>query len=396
VKQQTIHAEELSLIFLSRRLRLALVFFSTSNVFAMTRFAVLFVVCFASFANTRSDELLVPYAIKAIIDEYFAKNVHEIEVINFGVRNGRGDETIGRLLRLGNQRMPMKVIRDVGEQFESDEYKLNTSSIVLFDSPENFNRTQHRIVFQHGYLISHPHLVHIHNAEIEDIQVVAHKNYTIDKMIFLVHETLHSIQLATSYMFTPEACHENQFKVINRFTRGQKRWENSNFFVEKYRNFYKCQVDFPEPTIGLSRELNYSHTSNPIDSRTLLNETITYYIQFLGNEMFQVSSYVFHIESRKIVIPPGELYGDYEKMFFPFDNATWVAIGVTIFLAIFTILVVKLRPLKIQEIVFGRNNRSPLMNFISILINGSQHRTMVENGPRICLAIFLFWSLIFR
>jgi hypothetical protein len=54
------------------------------------------------------------------------------------------------------------------EHLEANEYKLNTSSILLFDSPEIFIRTQHRIIFKHGSII-------------EDIQVVAHKNYTNQK-----------------------------------------------------------------------------------------------------------------------------------------------------------------------------------------------------------------------
>jgi hypothetical protein len=390
-------AEDLSLIFSSRRRRFSFAFFITSEFFAMTRLAVLFVICFASFANTRTAESLVPYAIKSMIDEYFAKNVHGIEVINFGVRNGRGEETIDGLLRLGNERMPMKVIRDTSKHLESNEYKLNTSSIVLFDSPENFNRTQQRIVFQHGFLISHPHLVHIHNAEIEDIQVATHKNYTIDKTTFLVHETLHSIQLATSFMFTPEACYENQFKVINRFTREEKRWENPNFYVEKYRNLYGCQLlEYPDTTlVSLSSELNY--TSEPVDISLISFKNFTFYVYYFPSSLTtQVSSYVIDIEYRKILIPPGEVYGEYEKMFLPFQNFTWIAMALTIIAAILMILVIKLCPLKIQEVVFGRNNRSPLMNFISILINGGQDGTMIENAPRICLMMAVFWSLIFR
>jgi hypothetical protein len=290
--------------------------------------------------------------------------------------------------------MAMKVIRDASEHLESDEYQLNNSSIVLFDSPENFNRTQHRIVFQHGYLISHPHLVHIHNAEIEDIQVVAHKNYTIDKTTFLVHETLHSIQLATSFMYTPEACRKNQFKVINRFTRGEKRWENSNFYVEKYRNFYGCELETTKTTFDLSIELNYR--TKLLDSVSISLESFTFYMFYFPSQVTtQLSSYVIDIEYRKIVIPPGELYGDYEKMFLPFDDSIWIAIALTVTMAILMILVVKLSPLKIQEVVFGRNNRSPLMNFVSILINGGQDGTMAESAPRICLMMFVFWSLIF-
>jgi hypothetical protein len=373
---------------------------SFSEAFTMVRLALLFVVIvihFTSFANTRTAESLVPYAIKSLVNEYFANNVHEIEIINFGVRYGQGEETIEKIMRLGNQRMPMKVTRDIRKQLELDEYKLNTSSVLLFDSPENFNQTQHRIVFQHGNIISYPHLVHIHNAEMEDIQVVAYKNFTIDKTNFLTHETLHSIQLTTSFMFTPEACYKNQFKVINRFTRGQKRWENSNFYKEKYMNLYKCEVEFPDDNvIALTHELNFT-TKRINISDILLNETFSFYLKYLSvTSAYEFTSYMIHIESRKIVVPPGEVYDDYEKVFLPFDNATWISIAVTIGVAILTILLVALKSPEIQEVIFGRNNRSPLMNFISILLNGDQPRTMMENAPRIFLLVFLFWSMIFR
>jgi hypothetical protein len=390
----------ISLIFSSRRRRFSFAFFICSEFFAMTRLAVLFVlivVCFASIANTRTAESLVPYAIKSMIDEYFAKNVHEIEVVNFGVRNGRGEETIERLLRLGNEKMPMKVIRDASEHLESDEYQLNNSSIVLFDSPENFNRTQHRIVFQHGQLISHPHLVHIHNAEIEDIQVIAYKSYTIDKTTFLVHETLHSIQLATSFMFTPEACRKNQFKVINRFTRGEKRWENLNFYVEKYRNFYKCplKIDARTQDHFLAAQLNYRIDSQ---SQTVhLNQTLSISFAHLTvDELSKYNTYVIDIEPRKIYIPPGELYGDIEKMFLPFDTSTWIAIAVLIATCTLSILIIKLMPQEIQNAIFGSNNRSPFMNFVNIMINGSQSTNLTGNVARIILTTFMFWSLIFR
>jgi hypothetical protein len=134
-----------------------------------------------------------------------------------------------------------------------------------------------------------------------------------------------------------------------------------------------------------------------METTVRVNETLSFYkYYFSAKDIFKYSSYVLNIESRKILIPPGEVYGDFEKMFLPFDDPTWIAIAVTVTVAILSILVVKLTPLKIQEVVFGRNNRSPLMNLISILINGGQDGTMAESAPRICLMMAVFWSLIFR
>jgi hypothetical protein len=102
------------------------------------------------------------------------------------------------------------------------------------------------------------------------------------------------------------------------------------------------------------------------------------------------------IQARKIYIPPGELYGEYEKMLLPFDTSTWIAIVMTIVMSILTILAIKLKDRLIQAVIFGRNNRSPLMNFINIVLNGGQHTTLMENVPRIFLMTLIFWSLIFR
>jgi hypothetical protein len=363
----------------------------------MIRRAALFLIiaiCSAEATNSVSSPL-ASHAVRAVIDEFFAANVYEIEVINFGADHGKAEETIDKLLRLGIPSMPMKISKATGEH-SGAEFKLSKPSILLFDSPENFDRNAHRIVFQHGRVVFHPHLVYIRNATIEDIQVVSNKSYTIDKTIFLVNETRHSIELATSFMFTPDACYKNQFKVINRFMRRQHQWENSNFFVEKYKNFHGCPLDFGMyNNTFLDKELNYSVKLSR--KNVLVNETMTFsMIQMLKRKSLEGNWFLVSIIPNKIYIPPGKLYGEYEKMFLPFDRLTWIAIAVTVLVSILTIFVIKFKPIWIQNAIFGEGNRSPLMNLISILINGSQHGNLTQNAPRICLMTFLFWSLIFR
>jgi hypothetical protein len=342
----------------------------------------------------RTPESIALLAIKAVIDEYFANNVHEVEIIDFGVKNGKAEETIERLLRLGIQSVPMRITRNARDNLQSNEYVLKTPSILLFDSPENFNRTQPRIVFQRG-LTSHPHLVYIPNATVKDIQVVSDKNHTIHKSIFLVNEMRDSIELATAFMFTPDACHTNQFKVINRFTRNDK-WENSKFFVEKYSNFYRCTLLLEAKNKLMANALNF--TQKVVKHLDSFDKTpIAFDFGSLPIEFLNMSnSFVVVIDTLKIFIPPGELYGEYEKMFLPFDASTWIAIGLIIFVSSLAILVVKWISPSNEEIYFGRNNPSPLMNFVSIIVNGSQHRNVTGTAPKIFLLTFIFWSLIFR
>jgi hypothetical protein len=108
------------------------------------------------------------------------------------------------------------------------------------------------------------------------------------------------------------------------------------------------------------------------------------------------SFYVVGTDSMKIFIPPGETYNKYEKMLLPFDTSTWILNMLLVVFTISAILAIKLTRLEIQNAFFGENNRSPVMNFISIMINGSQSRSMAQNAPRIFIAVFIFWSLIMR
>jgi hypothetical protein len=328
-----------------------------------------------------------------VIDKYFLKNACEIEVINFGTRNGHGDETIEKLLRLENQSLAIRISRFDGEQ---DELKLQNSSVLLFDSPENFKASQSRINFQPGQLHRLHHLVYIHDATIEDLQIQFSEKHMIDNIDFLVNETRNSIEIATAFMFSFVACWKNQFKVVNRFTRQQNRWENSKFFVEKFSNFYNCPLktnvafpDFPQ----FVRALNYAGNN----SRNHDNQSIMFFQGPLDfSLMNQSNSYVSSIDLLNICSPPGEVYGDYEKMFLPFDSLTWIAVAVTVIVGTTGILVIKMTAPEIQRVFFGSNNRSPLMNFIDVLLNGGQNTNLIENAPRVFLMTFIFWSLIFR
>jgi hypothetical protein len=383
-----------------------LAFFSFFKSFAMERRIILLLftlTCFTTVTNAKTSDSLAPYAIRQIVDEYYTTNVHEIEVINFGEENGHGIGTIDKLLQLGYPKIPMKITRDDRDRPKTDEYLLQNPTILLFDSPENFKRTQNRIVFQNGVRIIHPHVVYIHNATLKDIEVVLNKSYTIDKTVFLVNETRNSIDLATSFLFTPEACHENQFKVVNRFDGLRKRWESSKFFEEKYKNFHGCTlavfIDERLKSIPFefAEALNFTiSTKKLLDMFSITTTIFMKFGAFFPTRIDLSTVYLYEIETRKIYIPPGEIYGNYEKMFLPFDLYTWIAISLTVFMSIAGILLIKLFSPRNQELYFGRNNRSPLMNLISIFINGSQATNIIENTPRVFLLTFMFWSLIFR
>jgi hypothetical protein len=375
----------------------------------MARLAVkllCFVVYFSVFTNTRASLFISPYAIKAVIDVYFSKNVHEIEIINFGAKIGFAQDRIEDVLNLENNSMAMKITRNTRKQPNSGgDYILNTSSILMFDSLDNYNQIKNKIVFQHGHASSHPHLVYVPNAKAIDLQIYHRNCFSVDKVIFLYSESRDSIYLARIYTL-PENCSIHKIQSINSFERKDMKWKSSDFVVEKYTNFNNASITFGNQSTSrafswayrlIAEALNFSIVS--LREEGVYVDSFSFYFGFFSNEFLKtanMSTYMVEIEQRKIYIPPGELYGDYEKMFLPFDTSAWVAIVLLILFTVFAIVAIKLKPPAIQQIVFGSNNRSPLMNFISILINGSQNTRLIENAPRICLAVFLFWSLIIR
>jgi hypothetical protein len=368
---------------------------------AMCRLAVLFLfilIYSPQLDCSKFSDLLAPHAIKGVIDEYFAKNEKDVHLLNFGMSNGKASEVIDECLKLAISSMPV-VFYSVGTL--SSWIVLDRPSVLLFDSLVRFEENLEWLVFQEGLALSFPHLVYIHGATLEDIQIASYKNNKIDKTIFLVNETPQSIELATAFLFTPQACHKNQFKVINRFTRTQMKWENTNFFVLKYRNLHGCPLIFRSSGehlllySKLAIELNFTMDFSEEDFN--LNQEITFgYGYVVETVQNPANMHIIDIEPRKIFIPPGEVYGDYEKMTLPFDTATWIGIVLMIVVCSSVIFLIKKFNQTNQAIFFGRNNKSPFMNFVAVLLNGAQHTTLVENVPRMFLLTFIIWSLIFR
>jgi hypothetical protein len=338
-------------------------------------------------------DLLAPAAIRSVINEYFAIENCEIDVIKFGGRFGRAEETIEEIYELGNLKASLKLFDDVKENL--NRLQLKTSSVLLFDSPENFEEFQGKITWQTSKVKRHRHLVYIHGALLENLETVRRQNFTIDQVGFLINETPQSIELVTAFMFTAEKCRENQFKVINRFGRRDMAWEGSKFFVEKYANFFQCGVQIELVSRSpwqrlLAAAFNYTAVHG-----TAFDEMAFAFNEFDSDQVDKYHS-ILSYEANNILIPPGELYSSYEKMLLPFDDGAWIAIAVTIFGSLGFILALKLTPANVQTLIFGRRNSSPFMNFVSILFNGSQSMLLVENSPRIILMVFLFWSLVIR
>jgi hypothetical protein len=362
----------------------------------------LFILLYSSkLDGSKTSESIAPLAIKGVIDGYFAINTREIGVVNFGVKNGEGVRTIEKVLKLENQSIAVKHIIDGSKLSSKRRLKIGKPSILLFDSLENFKQYFPYLNLQPFGIKKQKLLIFIPRVSMKEIEIYFNfMKIMADQIDFLVNDTQNSIELVTASMFSRVTCFKNQWKVANRFMRVKNRWENSNFFVEKFNDLNKCALKVQFYSVYhqvydfMAAQMNATIFGLGINER----QSRTFSIESLSTgDLARIGSFtLLNIEPRTIYIPPGELYGDFEKMLLPFDLSTWCGILLITFVSSCAIFTIKKFSLSNQKMFFGRDNNSPFMNFIDILLNGAQPRSFIENVPRIFLMTFVFWSLIFR
>lgn len=370
----------------------------------------LFIILRTSAKTDVTIDSLAPHAIKSIIDGYFSRNVPSIELIiyNEGSKNSRKIvDIVEKLLRLEKSSTTIKLT------INSGNLKLTASSIVVFASLKSFLQVYKQITWQSYGFKRLRHLVYIYGADTKKLAFFpsfSDISY-LDRVDILANEGENSINLYSLFLFGENHCDENKIRRINTFERSTKQWQNSNMFMEKYKNFFGCKVKFcdkslkVEPTMNIfTKYFKFTRVVDPkcneFGFRENSNASFQYRYHFtLGfNVVFNLSrmGHVIHVEERQFFIPPGELYTSLEKMMLPFDLTTWILIGVTFLNATVIILVLQLCPLRVQRVFFDNGRSQPIVNLVEIFLSGSQFSSPRKNFARLVLTIFVIWSLIIR
>lgn len=282
--------------------------------------------------------------------------------------------------------------------------RLNESSVLVFESVDVFIQNAGNIKWLSNPSLRHQHIVYCPGLTTDNIVENIPDGFEIDKVAFLMNETQTSIDLVSSFMFTPQKCRENQLVTVNRFNGKTLEWESDEFYPRKYGNLHSCNltVCVPKPVTNfkitplLANLFNFeaNYVSKSLLKKTDLVEDFVYSSALGSGTMF--SSPVFF--STYVVVAPlnGEPKTQFEKMFLMFDLEVWMAIaGVILFYAI-SIQVIKCCPIAVQNYIFGRNVRSPIMNLTDIFLNGGQCLVPGRNFARFMLVMVIFWSLIIR
>jgi hypothetical protein len=374
-------------------------------------FPVICEICLENCKPGEDDERhLVVNALIGVLTDHFVKVRNKMAIMFVGLPGGLAETIMNEMM----PRLPF----GLSVELSTDMAVINSkgATIFIFDSvqymePLEERWTNEELVDYEGFWFSH--LLYAPELTVKEIAKIFKENTAISEVGFLVNYDGSSIELATSFLFTPGKCHENQIKAINRFSRNTNRWENSTFYPDKFRNFHGCPVsvtydkDKERNNIArrifetLEKELNFTMKRigvNNVEYSALMNGvniTETIIMQEAADAEFTYSSAIY-VDTLTFAIPPGLPLTDLERMFAAFDNDSWTGIVITFVIAVSMILLINFMPARIREFFYGQNIRTPMLNLIDIFINGGQNREPNRNFSRFLLMLFVIWSLIIR
>lgn len=373
----------------------------------------------------------VSHAINALLQEYFAKISPKIDVVYVcDNKSSSSEKFITQILRNKND----SLVFNVYKIFNIDApIKLNNSSaIVVFDSAESFRQLCRKIEWQTNPAVRFKHLTYFPGASFSDLEHLKDNttiekfkitdakhffrennfinDFSIDNVNFLM-ETKKSIELVASFLFTPKACKENQFKTINHFGKKATKWETSSFYPDKYQNLHRCKVKIERLGEHLLSHTNkiFINLTNSTETKTSSDFFIyleedrdtsyaTAFIMFINEKAIskKVIGHYFMFDKLVFLIPQGDLYTSLEKLLAPFEEEVWIAIAVTLSVGFMTIHIINYTGTKVKKFVFGSSVKAPTMNFVSIILVGSQVKTAGRNFARFIFTLFVLWCLIIR
>jgi hypothetical protein len=372
---------------------------------------------FFKFKDPRSEVAVVSKALISMIRLYFVPNSQKINFLILGQKDGQNlaKKIVTRVFDEVHGEIAMKVSVNYDKTFQ--ETQLNASTIILLESLME-GAAKFKMLGLADKIGNHfKHVLYAPRLSRKNLELFVENQNRLSDVNLLYNSNGSSIELASSIPLAPESylyndCFLDDPKTINRFSIHNMRWENDNFFPDKYENFYKCPVevyfnrDFVNSVStnifeALAKQLNFTLKRIELNMTAYLKlhkrEKMIEDVHVYGDPGPDfVQSSAIYFDALTLLIPPGEPLTDFEKVVAIFDFETWMAIFATLLLAFILVQVFSWMSSTIQNFVFGRNTGSPFVNLIDIFLNGGQNVSPRRNFARYVLMMFIFWCLIFR
>jgi hypothetical protein len=349
-------------------------------------------------ATYHSSISLAPYAIVSLLENHFSKFWSNVNVIYYGTTEV--DDVLKLLTSENLQNMTFQIMNGSDQSWDGS---LNRPSVVICDANQDIGSILGKLRFYTHPTDRYHHLIYSNSVDsISSLKSITLRG-PMDSVNFLLKTSPDTLSLVTSFVNSEKMCRSNQLVDINQFNKSTMQWNNTQFYLDKFKNFYGCPLyvklykneaeAIPDIITTLIIHVNATgyEAANKIDfhATTVTRDSIKPDHGSVISFPFITTSYVF-------IVPPGELYTPLEKMFKPFSFEVWIAILITLTIGFVSIWLISLCPLYVRHFVFSRLINTPSLNLISIFFNGGQHQVPTRNFSRFLLTLFIVWCLIIR
>jgi len=417
-------------------------------------------VCNKTFSANYIQDAREAETLGLAISSVLQKTVNEfliVKIIFFGEQQNFRDE-IDEVMRIAQGQLVFQVIES--EKIESYHSGIPGKlcpgicflMFVSLDSYHNFIKTGDYVViveFASNLIIKFirnalPHQI-LDLANVRPI-ISGQQRVETPNVFTLVNGNESFIDLFEINLFMSDnrngTCNQLAMSIINRFSKKKLQWESELKQLKKRDDFNDCEVKYDstqdegihvdrsiqqQPNrileqkrfygwlAELVRELTNMHNFNIFFYDRLVSkeeeEKIVKYYENMETDnddpgQFRINS-ISHTNLQQrapliykelyFVIPKGELYTEWEKLFLAFDLVTWCLIVMTFVAAFGTIIIINnFATQSTRDFVFGLNVSKPSLNVLAAFFGLSQAVVPRRNFARFLLMLFIIWSLIFR
>lgn len=364
-------------------------------------------------------------AISEVVKSVFAVKAAPFDIISYG-QNFNFERIISKIVSK-NLDVDHQIIKFSGEKkFNREIYN---SAILFFDSFKSLQSFMSDARLR-DILTSRPLQLLIFCSKLTAKQFASLKFGAKNQFLSFFIEEKRVFSLKSIRSFGPQRCRATELITINKFFKKSMKWNTREFFLKPDRNFHRCPFLFGVQKIllrstyksfndakGVKRyhfkgynvkifdtiadALNFSIIYFPFEDKDSKHEenpdavvnTVT--INAVNKSKHFVTQ-PFIYEKLMFLIPPGESYTSFEKMFLAFELDVWILIVITFALVFIVILILNFTPKHIRNIVVGSRVTTPSLNVAIAFFGLGQMVLPRRSFARFLLMMFIMYSLIIR
>lgn len=387
-----------------------------------------------------------------MIDKFFIKGFRQFDIKIYGKISLNLHDVISEVGRGVNENFSVKIyhhqtVNETNCNFQRSALillseKKTLEKIIKFSKLTNyFARSLRFLIYCDEWNNNH------HSLEIFNFAHLSHGHFV--NHMYIVINSKGLINLMTLKYFTESSCYKPKLQIVDKFNTTSQKWQKNVKKIENGRQFYGCMVtilllDSARKSIEriMGEKWSGRNSVKSFESENFLqyslhesiakigNFTPNYQVytirqipkkltlerEFIPNKqgiiikdcfVYYVISYEPNNQKENFLQPmtisqffaaltPSELYTNWEKVFFPFDMTSWILFGLIFTIVFLAIFIINLLSRETKNVIFGRGMKNVAYNAIGAFFGIAQKILPSENCPRILIAFFIYFCLVFR